>query len=324
MQPSPRPRPAAPVPETDRRLIYGKLLLVAFFWGGTFIAGRMAAQNVAPFAAAFLRFLIASAALLGVVWPRRGGLPPLTPGLLLPVALLGLSGIFAYNVFFFQGLQRIEAGRAAVIVANNPIGIALGAALFFRERLPLVRVFGILLSIGGALIVISRGRPEAIFTGGIGTGEALILGCVISWVVFSLVGKVVMRLLSPLEATLWASLVGTAALLPFALAEGMMVALPGYTLQDWLCLGYLGLFGTVAGIVWYYQGIRQIGPTRAGVFINFVPVSALLLGWLLLGETLSPALLAGGAMVIGGVVLTNRQPPPAPGRSASGNPASTA
>jgi drug/metabolite transporter (DMT)-like permease len=118
--------------------------------------------------------------------------------------------------------------------------------------------------------------------------------------------------------------VGTAALLPFALAEGMMGALPGYTLQDWLCLGYLGLFGTVAGIVWYYEGIRQIGPTRAGVFINFVPVSALLLGWLLLGETLSPALLAGGAMVIGGVVLTNRQPPLAPGRTASGNSASTA
>jgi drug/metabolite transporter (DMT)-like permease len=165
--------------------------------------------------------------------------------------------------------------------------------------------------------VIARGRLEVLFTGGIGTGELLILGCVVSWVAFSLIGQVVMRRLSPLEATLWASLAGTTALLPFALAEGLLGALPGYTLQDWLCLAYLGLFGTVAGIVWYYQGIRQIGPTKAGVFINFVPVSALLLSWLLLGEKLSPALLTGGTLVITGVVLTNRQRSPAKGQFTS-------
>jgi len=302
---APRPDPAPP--QAPPGLIYFKLLLVAIFWGGTFIAGRLAAQHVAPFSAAFLRFLIASAALLAVVWRRGGRLPRLTRGLLLPVALLGLSGVFAYNVCFFEGLRRIEAGRAALIIANNPIGIALGAALFFRERLSALQTGGILLSIGGALTVISRGRPEMILSGGIGAGELLILGCVASWVTFSLVGKLVMRLLSPLEATLYAALVGTAALLPFALAEGLPAAWPGYTLRDWVCLAYLGLFGTVAGFVWYYQGIRQIGAAKAGVFINFVPVSALLLGWLMLGEALTPALITGGALVLAGVVLTNRR-----------------
>jgi drug/metabolite transporter (DMT)-like permease len=302
---APRPDPAPP--QAPPGFIYFKLLLVAFFWGGTFIAGRLAAQHVAPFSAAFLRFLIASAALLAVVWRRGGRLPRLTRGLLLPVALLGLSGVFAYNVCFFEGLRRIEAGRAALIIANNPIGIALGAALFFRERLSALQTAGILLSIGGALTVISRGRPEMILSGGIGAGELLILGCVASWVTFSLVGKLVMRLLSPLEATLYAALVGTAALLPFALAEGLPAAWPGYTFRDWICLAYLGLFGTVAGFVWYYQGIRQIGAAKAGVFINFVPVSALLLGWLMLGEALTPALITGGALVLAGVVLTNRR-----------------
>ena len=115
--PSPRPDPAPP--EAPRGIIYLKLLLVAFFWGGTFIAGRLAAQHVAPFSAAFLRFLIASAALLAVVWQRGGRLPVPTRGLLLPVALLGLSGVFAYNVCFFEGLRRIEAGRAALIIANG-------------------------------------------------------------------------------------------------------------------------------------------------------------------------------------------------------------
>jgi drug/metabolite transporter (DMT)-like permease len=71
---------------------------------------------------------------------------------------------------------------------------------------------------------------------------------------------------------------------------------------------YLGLFGTVLGFVWYYEGIRQIGPSRAAVFINVVPVSGVFFGWWLLGEPVNGSLLAGGALVLAGVALTNRSP----------------
>jgi drug/metabolite transporter (DMT)-like permease len=88
--------------------------------------------------------------------------------------------------------------------------------------------------------------------------------------------------------------------------EGMPKALFAYRAVDWLNLAYLGVCGTVLGFVWYYQGIRKIGAIRASQFINFVPVSAIVLAFLLLGEPVTPSLVAGGALVVCGVYLTNR------------------
>ena len=76
--------------------------------------------------------------------------------------------------------------------------------------------------------------------------------------------------------------------------------------EDWIGIVYLGFFGTVLGFFWYYEGIRTIGPSRASVFINFVPVSGVFFGWFILDETINFSLLIGAVLVIAGVYLTNR------------------
>ena len=286
--------------------VYVKLFGMAVFWGGTFIAGKLAAQNVGPFSAAFLRFAIASVFLLLAAWKIEGRLPAIRSRQLLPVFLLGLTGVLAYNVFFFKGLKLVEAGRAAIIIANNPIGIALFSALIFRERLTPLRLAGILVSISGAVIVITRGSWSSLGSGVVGWGELFILGCVASWVTFSLLGKALLKEMSPLSSILYASLSGTLCLALPAWQEGLPAAWPGYTLTDWLALFYLGFFGTVLGFVWYYEGIQRIGATKAGVFINFVPISAIVFSFFILGEPLTGSLLAGTLLVLSGVYLTNR------------------
>ncbi len=290
---------------------YLKLFGMAVFWGGTFVAGKLAAQNVGPYSAAFLRFAIASVFLLLAAWKIEGRLPAIRARQLLPVFLLGLSGVLAYNVFFFKGLKLIEAGRAAIIIANNPIGIALFSALIFRERLTPLRLAGILVSISGAVLVITRGSWSALGSGAVGWGELFILGCVASWVTFSLLGKALLSEMSPLASVLYASLSGALCLALPAWREGILTAWPGYALADWLALFYLGFFGTVLGFVWYYQGIQRIGAMKAGVFINFVPISAIVFGFFILDEPLTASLLAGTALVLAGVYLTNRPVSPA-------------
>lgn len=287
-------------------MIYLKLLLTAFFWGGTFVAGRILKENVGPFSAAFLRFAVAAALLLVVVWKREGRLPRLVPAQRVPVMLLGLTGVFAYNAFFFKGLQFISAGRASLVIANSPVLIALFSAWFYKEKLTPVRIFGILLSVTGAMVVISRGRFAGIFQGGVGFGELMICGCVLSWVAYSLIGKKVMQAISPLVATAYAAFIGMLFLSIPAWIEGLAGDMPHYTLPDWGSIVYLGVFGTVIGFVWYYEGIRQIGPMRAGLFINFVPVSAITLAFLVLSEPLTLSLLIGACLVLTGVYLTNR------------------
>jgi len=296
---------------------YIKLLLTAVCWGGTFIAGKNLAQDVGPLTGAFLRFLVACVFLTALTLRQEKKL--VLPGRnnLLMLFLMGLTGIFLYNFFFLKGLKLIEAGRASIIVATNPIFIALMSAVFFRERLNLFKLAGILVSVTGAVTVITRGELVTAIGGSFGWGELYILGCVGSWVAYSLLGKVVMADLSPLAAVTYSSLIGTAGLFPAAVMEGLFSS-GGIGFAAWANAAYLGFFGTVLGFVWYYQGIQRIGPVRAGIFINFVPVSAVLLAFVLLDEPITISLLAGAVLVSSGVYLTTLGSRPVNGSFASG------
>jgi drug/metabolite transporter (DMT)-like permease len=283
--------------------VYLKLLLMAFFWGGTFIAGRRLAMEVGPFSGAFLRFFVASIFLMAIKWRTEKPMALPRRKYLMALFLMGMTGIFLYNVFFLKGLKLIEAGRASIIIANNPIVIALMAALIFHDRLNALKIAGILVSVTGAVTVISRGDLLAGWGGGFGWGELFIFGCVVSWVSYSLLGKSVMAELTPLAAVTYSSIAGTLCLFPPAVIEGLFES-RSYSLQAWGCVFYLGFFGTVLGFLWYYEGIKRIGPVRAGLFINFVPISAVFLAFLILEEPLTISLLIGAALVSSGVYLT--------------------
>ncbi len=284
---------------------YLSLVLTTFLWGGTFISGRMLAASVDPAITAFLRFLIASLALvlLTLATEKRLVVPPVRSWL--PLFFLGLTGVFSYNVFFFHGLQHITAGRAALIVAATPLLITLLAALFLGERLTLRKTLGIFLSLSGAVVVISNGHPGSLLHGGIGPGELALLGCVLSWSAYSLIGRAVLRTIPPLRSVCYSSLIGTVLLLIPASGKGLLPSLPALTLVDWGNLAFLGIGGTAIGFSLYYQGIKRIGAMRAGIFINLVPLFALLLSWAILDETVRPLVLAGGLLVLSGIALAN-------------------
>jgi drug/metabolite transporter (DMT)-like permease len=285
-----------------------KLFATAVIWGGTFVAGRLLGPEIAPFSASFLRFAAANLFLLAVFAVKEGRLPRMDARLVLLVICLGATGVFAYNAFFLWGLKTVPAGRAAIIVAGNPVLIALLSRLFFKEPLTRVKIAGVALCLTGAALVIGRGDPLALFTGAMSLGDLAIVGAMFSWVTYSLVGKKVMGRLTPLAAVTLSCLAGMFMLLPPALGEGLPGQMSGLSLTGWACLVFLGVFGTGVGFVWFYQGIQQIGASRAAVFINFVPVSAAALGALMLAEPVDATLVAGGALVLAGVALTNRPP----------------
>lgn len=287
-------------------LTHIKLALTAVFWGGTFIAGRIVSQDVPPFSAAFLRFLIANLFMIVLLKKSNAGLHRFERSTLLLIAALGTTGIFLYNACFFQGLKTIDASRASLIIALNPVFIGIGAALLYKDPWSSVKTVGTLMSLIGAVTVITRGDYAAVFNDGVGQGEMFILCCVFSWVSFSLLGKKCLSVLTPLESICYASIAGNILLLPPALSEHIVSKAAGLSLNDWLALFYLGFFGTVLGFVWYYDGISRIGASKAGLYINLVPVSAVFMGWLFLKEPIGIPILCGAFLVVLGIGLTQQ------------------
>lgn len=294
---------APPAPWT----VHAKLVGVAVLWGGTFVAGRIASPEMPASTAAFVRYLFACAALAVACVALERGLPRLSARQWVGVALLGATGVAAYNLFFMAGLKLVPAGRAALIVALNPAAVLAGAALLFGERLSARKLGGMALALAGAAVVIGRGDPLALVAGEVGRGEALVFGCVVSWAAFTLVAKRLLAGLSPLAVTTWASFTGTAILGAAVAADGAPF-LPQATLSAWGALAFLGVFGTAVAFVWYNDGLRRLGPARAPVYINLVPVAAVVLAWLVLGERVEASTFAGGALVLAGVYVLNATP----------------
>ena len=288
-------------------MIYLTLILTTLFWGGTFIAGRVLADSVAPADAAFMRFVLAAVtlAVLTRMIDGRLRLPPRDQ--LGSLLLLGFTGVFCYNICFFSGLRFIEAGRASLIIALNPMAITVGAVFLFGERLSLLQCAGLLISLFGAFLVISNGNPAILISGGIGWGEIAILGCVISWAAYSLIGRNVLKSMSPLSAVFYSALFGALMLFPATLVGEAPLQIHTYSSADWISLLFLGILGTAAGFSLYYQAIRAIGSARSSVFINLVPLFSILLAWIFLGETINFSVLGGGIILMSGVYLTNKK-----------------
>ena len=292
----------------DRNRATTYLLLTASMalWGGTWVVGRILAQDMHPMNAAFLRFVLASAFLTLMCLRTTGRLPRLTLREFPAVFLLGASGVFLYNYFFFTGLKTVAAGRAALIVACIPVCVSALSALLHKERFGPARILGTLLSLGGVALVISNGDLPALASGGVSRGDLMILGCVAAWTAYSLGGRAAMRTMDPVHTVTWSCILGALMLLPAALAAHLIRDFTRISLPQWLGLAYLGILATGLAYAWYYKAIHTLGASRAAIFINLVPVFALTLGCLLLAEPLHASLATGGALVITGVWLTNR------------------
>lgn len=281
-----------------------KLLAVAFFWGGTWVAGRIAVAEVSPLATASWRFLLATV-VLGFFLVRSEGLPRWGRQEWLGVLQLGASGIFLYNICFLYGLRLIEAGRGALVVALTPAVIALADWLIFGAPMTSRRFAGVVIAMLGCLLVVTRGELDVLTSGALGLGEALILGCVVLWAAYTFIGRRVNRGISPLAATFGASFTGWAMLTFAALVDGSLFSLQALRADGMLSILFLGVLGTALSFTWYAEAVRDVGPTRAGMFINLVPVFGVSMGALMLHERLALAAYLGGALVVFGVLTLN-------------------
>ena len=185
--------------------------------------------------------------------------------------------------------------------------IALADWLFFRLPMSPKKALGVVLALVGCLLVVTRGHPTQLFTGEVGFGEWLLLGTAVSWVAYTLISRHCSRHFSALAMTFGGCLTGWLMLTAAALVDGSLLALAATTWRGWSSIVFLGVFGTALAFTWYSQAIARIGTTKAAAFINLVPVFAVLLGTLLLDERIGAAVLAGGALVMVGVLLTNRR-----------------
>ncbi|MBN2394874.1 MAG: DMT family transporter [Candidatus Atribacteria bacterium] len=285
--------------------IYLKLTLVSIFFASNFIVARLMSTRISPITSSAMRFVIASCVLVIIVFQKYRTLPKINPYQLKIIFLLGIIGIAGDTFCFFSGLKYTTASKASIIVALNPVFLALFSRIFFKEKLQILKLTGIFISFIGAVIVISNGAVLSMAMGNIGLGELYILGSVICWVIFSLMGKSINRTMDSIIILCYASIVGSIILAGIAFGSGALIDLKNLNIPTLLGSLSIGILGTAISYQFYYEAIYFLGASRSGIFLNLIPVFATIGGILVLGEHLRSAFIIGAMMVLSGVLITN-------------------
>jgi len=292
--------------------IYFILLLVPLFWGGAFATTKHVLSELPPLTTSTVRFVLAGL-LLGIWLSVRGEWDfQAIKENWLGLTGLGLSGVVAYNCFFAVGVQYTAAATAALVVAINPVTTAVIAVLFLGEKWSGRLTLGIILSLVGVLIVLTKGNLATFAGLSLNYGEMLLFGAAVSWTTYTSLGKIVMKSVSPTLATTVSTIIGSILFVLISFNEWAWHTLPRLSGQVMTELVYLAVFPTVIAFILFNMGIRRIGASKASAYINLMPVSATLIAWAVYGETITLMHLVGMVLVITGLCLTMMAPAAVP------------
>ncbi len=286
--------------------IHVKLMLMGMLWATSYPLGRYLAVYEAPQAIVAVRALIAFV-FLAFVARRRTELR-ITPSwrLLGQVLVLGFCAFCLHNFLMFEALEHTNANTGAVINGAIPVVVMSLDFLIFRRTIARWSVVGVAISFVGTLVVVTHGDLRSLLTASIGYGEFLFLIAISGWAMYTIFSRPLLASYPVTTLTALSCLAGGVLMLPpmlwnfeatlAILSDPSVVAL--MVTQGVLTLGL--------GFLWYYEGIREIGPMNAAVYINLVPIFGIVLAALTIGEIPDRALLSGGALVVGGLLLVNR------------------
>lgn len=295
--------PPKPFDVTDRqsKFVYPLIVTGQLIAAGTFPLAKVAINHFGPFTLALVRFVLASVVMLGIV-KFTGRLRPIDRSDWWRLAWLGLLAIPLNQLLFLYGLKFTTPGRSALYYGATPAFVFMMAIWYLKEKVTLFKVIGIVVSFLGVTAILRAGR----FDSDILFGDILVILAVIAWAGYTIFGKPMIAKYGAMTMTAYALAVGTLMYLPFGLIFALRFDYTSVPIEAWLALLYIAILTSVVAYTIWYWALGKMEASKLSIFQNLQPVMAAVLSVLFMGESFGTEFYIGGALVLIGVILTQR------------------
>ncbi len=284
---------------------YIKISLAMAIVGSSVVAGKLILSSFPIFLASEFRFIIATLILIPLLLWQEKRIPVIKPKVLFILFLQALTGVFLFNIFMLYGLKFTTAIEAGVITSTLPAVIGVISFLFLKERLTVKKITGIIFAVIGVLLMnmISGGTSSVNSL----LGNSLILGAVLTEALFITLGKSVSSKVTPLAISTMMSLFGLILFLPFAIYEARNFTFSTVGIMDWLNILYFGVVITVVAFLLMYQGLSKVSASSAGVLTSMLPLSTVILSFLILKEEILFSHVLGMLFVLAAIFILSKE-----------------
>ncbi len=282
----------------DPRWAYAFVNLSCLMWASNFVLGRILRDEISPLALTASRFVVASL-FYAVALGRFAFKERLLRKHWALLAGMTLTGVFGFPLLLYRGLQLTTATDAVLINATGPLMTAILAAILLKERLFPRHILGGLITFFGVTLIVSRGSLERLHQWHVNVGDLYVLLAVVLWGLYSVIGRKATQSRSVFSVTVISTWMGLPLFLGVA-AVGWQPTTAHWSWHLALAVVYIGIFPSAVAFLSWNEGVRRVGPNRAMVFYNMLPVYGSILGVILLGESFGVQHFIGGGLILAG------------------------
>jgi drug/metabolite transporter (DMT)-like permease len=225
---------------------------------------------------------------------------------IIPLFLLGFLGVVIYHLGLNYGEVYISASVASLIIATIPVFTVIFATIFLKEKITKKIVVGVPLSLSGVIIIALTGTTGDPFNITYISAAVAVLISALVGAGYTIVGKKLLERYSALSLTIYAFLFGCLGLLPF-LSPSLITEVASLTWRGWGAVLFLAVFPTVVGYILWYVVLEVKTASEISVSLYFIPVLSTIISYLLFDEKITWLFLIGGALVILGLIIVNKQ-----------------
>lgn len=275
--------------------------VVVLTWGINFGVVKSAYQDLPPILFAAIRFTI-SGILVFILTFWREKEVRIRREDLGRVILVGAMGLGLYQIFWSLGLNVSSASNCALILSTSPLLGVLYVDLVKKESVGGRQYLGMLLALGGVILVILKPTAQLHFSLDTLWGDLLtLMAGMCSAIFFSAWSKPLLKGYSPMRLMGYCMVIGSLVLWVAVLFLPQLVVWEQIGVKAWWSLGYAIFFSGILGHIFWYEGIEQIGVTKALAYLYFIPIWAILFNYFVMGERIFPQQIVGGALILWGV-----------------------